>query len=111
MAARIDLMAFLLRLSERKFLLGGHRQAGLWLPLLRLERAVLSWFVQIEAFDWIDFGFPRRLLESLGRVHNPRLPALANAVAAEVDVLGVVLAVEARSEKAHDVHPGEAAVG
>ena len=54
---------------------------------------------------------PGRILERLHRVVVARLAAPADAAGAEVDVLAVVLVIERRREQAHDMHPGQAAIG
>src|SRR5438874_430104 len=65
--------------------------------------------VHDHAFHRVDLGLPRRALDHTLRVGDAGLPARADAAGREVDVLEVVLAVQRRREKAHDMHEGAAA--
>src|SRR5262245_30740993 len=66
--------------------------------------------VQDHAFERITVVLPRLSLNGAHRIGVTCLPALADAVRAEVDVLGMVLIAEPRREQLHDVHARQAAV-
>ena len=76
----------------------------------RSSNRALTHLVQIEPLDRVDVRFPRRGVQRLARVSDSRFPALPDAGAAEVDVLGLVLTLQARRKKAHDVHSGQTTI-
>src|SRR5208337_1115798 len=67
--------------------------------------------VQDKAFEGIEVGLPRLLLQHATSVRVARVAAPLDARAAEVDVLGVVLAPEHGGQKPDDMHARHAAVG
>src|SRR5262249_29264166 len=67
-------------------------------------------FMEVKPLDWIDVRFPGRCLERPAGVAETGCPTPLNAVSTEVDVLGVIFAVEARREQAHDMHASEASI-
>jgi hypothetical protein len=71
---------------------------------------MLNGLVHDHPFERIDLIMPRRPFEGLGRLLIAGLPPSANAGLAELDVLGVILVVEARCQQQHHVHLGHAAV-
>src|SRR5262245_4328427 len=62
--------------------------------------------VQDHPIEWIELAIPRRLLEHARGLGVARLPALADAGGAEVDVLGVILVLKLRREQPHHMHDG-----
>src|SRR5476649_1399836 len=66
-------------------------------------------FVDRHTLDRVDLLQPRAPFDETQRVVMAGLPALADAVGAEVDVLGVILAAEARRLQRQDVHRRAAA--
>src|SRR6185369_5049400 len=68
-------------------------------------------FVDDDALRRIDRPFPRRALQDPPGIRVAGLPAGADAVRREIDVLGVILAVERRCHEAYDVHRRAAAPG
>ena len=60
-----------------------------------------------DALQHVDLALPRLLGEHAPRVVQPGLPAVPDAGAGEVDVLGVILAVEARRQLASGAHIGD----
>jgi hypothetical protein len=74
------------------------------------DRQVRFRFMEDDAFDRVKVAFPWRALE---RVHGgliSRVPAGGDSVGREVDVLGVVLIVNARHQQADNMHLRDAAV-
>src|SRR5260221_2890934 len=67
-------------------------------------------FVDQRALQRIDVADPGLLGDDPLGMLVARLPAAADAGAREIDVLGVVLAVEPRRQQAHEMHRGGAAV-
>src|SRR5438876_1450396 len=67
--------------------------------------------VNNDALDRIDCRVPGLALQDASRCFVSRFPARANTCRSEVDVLGVVLAVEPGSHEPHDVHGGAAPPG
>ena len=74
------------------------------------ERPELLGFVQDHPGEWIELAEPGLAREHRLGVSVPRVPTLLDAGGAEIDVLGVVLAIELRSKQLHHVHPGLAAI-
>src|SRR4051812_50226781 len=68
-------------------------------------------FVENEALQRIDVAGPRRLGEDALGVRVTRVPACTNAGWAEVDVLGMVLALQRRCPQADHPHAGPATKG
>src|SRR3981189_1862819 len=63
-----------------------------------------------HARQCVDRAFPRLVFEDLPRMVMAGLPASFDAGAREVDVLGVVLAIEAGQQEPHQVHERAAAI-
>ena len=64
-----------------------------------------------HAFDRIGRRAPGRTLDHAQRVCVPGLAARAHAGGGEFNVLGVILAFEARRDQVRDMHRGAAAIG
>ena len=67
--------------------------------------------MQDKAFERIDVTVPRFPLQRVASVRVARLPAPSDSRRAEVDVLGVVLAVDPWGQQSDDVHARQATVG
>ena len=67
-------------------------------------------FVQNYAFHRIEFILPGSSFQNSRRVGITRVPSHPDALRAEIDVLGVTLVFESRSQQRHDMHAGNAAV-
>src|SRR5688572_5472029 len=55
--------------------------------------------MQDEPLDWIELAGPGRQFEDPARVRVAGLPTLADALRAEVHVLGMVLAIKSRRQQ------------
>src|ERR1700681_2424534 len=75
------------------------RYRGLWTSLRR-SRHDFHLFMQDDARKRIVFAAPRRFFENRFGVGISRVPASRDARRAEIDVLGVVFAVELRCQQA-----------
>src|SRR3712207_2277035 len=69
-----------------------------------------SCLVQDEALHRIKLAGPGSQFQDAAGVGIPSLPAFANAARAEVDVFGVILAIQRRRQQANHVHAGQAAI-
>src|SRR5574338_1372989 len=64
-----------------------------------------------DASQRIDLAIPGLLLDRAPHVVVAGLPAPADAIGTEIDVLGVVLAIEPRGQQPNQMHGGAAAIG
>src|SRR5207249_10076185 len=78
--------------------------------LLRRFRHDLHLLVENDAGERIELTDPGLPFEHRLGMAVTGVPALHDAGRAEIDVLGVVLAAELRSEQPHHMHPGRAAI-
>jgi hypothetical protein len=66
--------------------------------------------VKHDAGERIELADPGRARQYRPRMRIAGVPALLDAIRAEVDVLGMGFAIELRREQAHHMHPGLAAI-
>jgi hypothetical protein len=66
--------------------------------------------MKIEALDGIDLSFPRGVHEHSARIAIAGRPSRADAFAAEVDILGVVLSFERRGEEPDNIYARQASM-
>src|SRR5260370_7605851 len=66
--------------------------------------------VKHNAGERIELADPGRARQYRSRMRIATVPALLDAIRAEVDVLGVGLAIKLRRKQAHHMHPGLAAI-
>src|SRR4051794_36830485 len=93
--------------SDRFHSYSASRYLGLSLGRLRHH---FHLFVQNDAGERIELTDPRRATQYLPCVGIPSVPALPDAGRTEIDVLGVVFAIELRSQQPDHVHLRRTAV-